>query len=63
MQGKEENRMSENDKLLIELASQSFDSSEVSILEKKAESREAKEILHNRMTTLYHREEASAGLL
>lgn len=58
-------KQSENDKQLIEAA---FEINytrwyEIESLIEQAESEETKRILKSRMVSLYHREEASAGLL
>ena len=52
--------MSEHDQLLIDKAYKFVDGSdwnEVSLLEKQVESDEAREIIHNHKTYLFHREE------
>lgn len=55
--------MSENDRKLIKQSFESDDWGIVSNLKEKAESEEAKQILHDRMIHLYRKEEAFADLL
>ena len=58
-------KQSEKDKQLIEAAFEINYTrwSEIESLIEQAESEETKRILKSRMVSLYHREEASAGLL
>lgn len=57
--------MTQKDSKLIEAANKVhyIDWCKVSDMEKEAESDEAKRILHNIASSLYHQEEWSAGLL
>jgi hypothetical protein len=55
--------LSDADKALLEKSLETDDWSIVSNYEKQAESEEAREVLHNRKMTLYHREELFAGIL
>lgn len=55
--------MNENDRTLIKKGVVAEEWNEIPELEKQAESKEAKEILHARLIHLYRKEEAFAGQL
>ena len=55
--------LSETDKALLNRSSESNDWSEVSDYKKKAESEQAKKIIHNRKIELYRKEESFANQL
>ena len=55
--------MTENDKKLIAEANSTHDYFKIWKLEKQTDTEEARQILHNRASTLYHYDEYYAGIL